>query len=109
MIYRPCCACVSGFLLNEIFTCTSLHVLIFQKYDYAGIEAGKECWCANSFTKRPLPQIKCNTRCPSDKKRVCGGNFALSIYQPSKYYPYQKILIRLWGAWLSGKGVGAES
>ncbi|RYP74513.1 hypothetical protein DL771_002987 [Monosporascus sp. 5C6A] len=53
------------------------------RYQYAGLEYSRECWCANelnSFSAR-LPDGECNTACDGDAAMACGGALKLSVYQ----------------------------
>ncbi|RYP28044.1 hypothetical protein DL767_007375 [Monosporascus sp. MG133] len=53
------------------------------RYQYAGLEYSRECWCANelnSFSAR-LPDGQCDTTCDGDAAMACGGALKLSVYQ----------------------------
>ncbi|RYP58321.1 hypothetical protein DL770_010456 [Monosporascus sp. CRB-9-2] len=53
------------------------------RYQYAGLEYSRECWCANelnSFSAR-LPDEQCNNTCDGDAVMACGGALKLSVYQ----------------------------
>ncbi|KAH7092289.1 hypothetical protein FB567DRAFT_614146 [Paraphoma chrysanthemicola] len=57
-------------------------------YTYAGLEYGRECWCANQLDSRYAPKDgimgSCNYACAGDEKQVCGGWAAMSVYRDCK-------------------------
>lgn len=57
-----------------------------RKFKYAGLEAGNQCFCSNSYNGLPTNsnQERCSTSCAGDSSQICGGSWALSIYKVSK-------------------------
>ncbi|RYP09160.1 hypothetical protein DL764_001431 [Monosporascus ibericus] len=53
------------------------------RYQYAGLEYSRECWCANELNSlsAKLPDGQCNTTCDGDATMACGGALKLSVYQ----------------------------
>ena len=52
---------------------------------YAGLEAGKECFCGFTYdTHGIISQSRCNFLCPGDNSQSCGGNWALDVYKTFK-------------------------
>lgn len=59
-------------------------------YPYAGVQYGRECFCG--FDAPPssakLPDSSCNMKCLDNAKEICGGFFAMNVYETgiaSKY------------------------
>jgi len=57
-----------------------------QNFKYAGIEYGRECYCANSFTgssaqPATIDEAKCSMPCSGASTKFCGGSSTLSVYQ----------------------------
>ncbi|WVQ94260.1 hypothetical protein IAU59_001339 [Kwoniella sp. CBS 9459] len=52
-------------------------------YGYAGLEYGRECYCANTLTNtNPSSQAYgCNMPCAGDKTAICGGPSSISLYR----------------------------
>ena len=50
---------------------------------YAGLEYGRECWCAASLNAQAqkLDDKECNLQCLGNKAQVCGGNLMLTAYK----------------------------
>ena len=51
-------------------------------YDYAGLEWSIECHCGNEPSKGFdwTWLDKCDENCAGDKKQICGGSDAMSVY-----------------------------
>jgi hypothetical protein len=54
-----------------------------EGYEFFGAEYGQECYCGNTFANptNMLMESNCDTVCEDDETELCGGNWALSIYQ----------------------------
>ncbi|CDZ98531.1 beta-1,6-N-acetylglucosaminyltransferase, contains WSC domain [Phaffia rhodozyma] len=54
-------------------------------YTYAGVEDGTECYCGNSVLESStyLPLSSCTYSCGGFSSSICGGYWALSLYQKS--------------------------
>jgi tetratricopeptide (TPR) repeat protein len=51
-------------------------------FRFAGMEAGPQCWCGNSYGKYgQLPESRCDMRCSGKPSESCGGHWANSIYK----------------------------
>ena len=47
----------------------------FKGYKYFGLKNGKECRCGHSVERvKTFPNNHCNTRCPGDQSKTCGGS-----------------------------------
>lgn len=54
-------------------------------YVYAGLEYGRECWCANTIRGGHwVDDAQCSTRCVGDRKYFCGEARKLTLYGPTK-------------------------
>ena len=53
-----------------------------RDYKYFSNQNGGECWCSNTL-KREIkkPDSECNSRCPGDNTKFCGGYWRNSVYQ----------------------------
>ncbi|CAL8579095.1 hypothetical protein XPA_004854 [Xanthoria parietina] len=49
---------------------------------YAGLEYGRECWCALSLNplSQKLPDSQCNLGCKGNATQTCGGSLTLTMY-----------------------------
>lgn len=50
---------------------------------FAGLEYGRECWCApdlNSFANK-LPDANCTLPCAGNATEICGGALTITTYQ----------------------------
>ncbi|CAB4488779.1 WSC-domain-containing protein [Rhizophagus irregularis] len=54
-----------------------------DNYKYAGLEARTQCFCGNSYDSinRLLGSEHCRASCPGNNSQICGGIWALSIYE----------------------------
>jgi len=54
-------------------------------YKYAGLEARTQCFCGNSYDSggvgRLLGSEACSASCPGNNSQICGGVWALSLYE----------------------------
>ncbi|GES85824.1 WSC domain-containing protein [Rhizophagus clarus] len=52
-------------------------------YKYAGLEARAQCFCGNSYDSvgRLLDSGYCSASCPGNNFQICGGIWALSLYE----------------------------
>ncbi|EDW78740.1 oxt [Drosophila willistoni] len=52
-------------------------------YPYAGVQYGRECFCG--FDTPPsaskLPDSSCNIKCLGNAKEICGGFYAMNVYE----------------------------
>ncbi|MCJ1386208.1 hypothetical protein MMC17_009334 [Xylographa soralifera] len=50
---------------------------------FAGIEYGRECWCAPyiNANSQKLPDSDCTDACEGDGTEICGGALRLTVYQ----------------------------
>ncbi|KAG9017302.1 hypothetical protein FRB93_007415 [Tulasnella sp. JGI-2019a] len=49
-------------------------------YTYAGTEYSDECYCGTSMTVSTTSSA-CSSTCAGDSSKICGGSWALSVYQ----------------------------
>ena len=53
----------------------------FPDYTYAGLQAGEHCWCGDDYQRHGLAfENECDTPCPGNLKRMCGGTYKNSMY-----------------------------
>ena len=54
-----------------------------EEFDYFGLEYGRECYFGNSLQtgSSSAASQDCNTPCPGNKKRSCGGGNRLNLYE----------------------------
>jgi len=52
------------------------------EYAYAGLEYGRECWCADylSALAARLDNASCDLPCDANSSQACGGPLILSVY-----------------------------
>jgi len=52
-------------------------------YPYAGVQYGRECFCGFDTPPRAakIPDSSCNTKCLGNAKEICGGYYAMNIYE----------------------------
>ncbi|KAF2730774.1 WSC-domain-containing protein [Polyplosphaeria fusca] len=59
-----------------------------RAFGYAGVEYAGECYCGNSVASNRAPVVgsvgNCLMKCSGNKKQVCGGAGAISLYQACK-------------------------
>ncbi|VDL64539.1 unnamed protein product [Nippostrongylus brasiliensis] len=56
---------------------------------YYGLEFGRECFCGDSVSSRPLDQGRCNEyKCPGDDSSHCGGFNAVEVFHSGFKKPY---------------------
>jgi hypothetical protein len=60
-----------------------------SKYNYAGVEYGRECWCGDKLDLagntgatpgKNVTDDKCSFECPGDKGVRCGAGGHMSLY-----------------------------
>ncbi|KAH3719842.1 uncharacterized protein LOC127855453 [Dreissena polymorpha] len=51
-----------------------------QGYPYSGTQVGNECCCGDSLNADKKPDSECNSVCPGDLSKTCGGPFRMSVY-----------------------------
>ncbi|CAG8727917.1 2560_t:CDS:2 [Gigaspora margarita] len=57
-----------------------------NKYTYAGLEIGSQCFCDNKYDSLTRLSIdECSSSCEGNNSEICGGPLALSIYDASNY------------------------
>ncbi|RIA97316.1 WSC domain-containing protein [Glomus cerebriforme] len=69
-------------------------------FKYAGLETSNQCFCGNSYgdMERLLPSEYCSASCGGNNSQICGGIWALSIYEvptPSTSPPNKRLIIGL--------------
>ncbi|ALC43906.1 oxt [Drosophila busckii] len=52
-------------------------------YPYAGVQYARECFCGYDTPPRQakLPDSSCNMKCLGNIKEICGGYFAMNVYE----------------------------
>ena len=56
-----------------------------MKYNFAALQNGNLCLCANSFNSSRAKSSNCNLNCTGDRNYHCGGTWANSVYNSSSY------------------------
>lgn len=64
-------------------SCTSFCRAQGTSHLWAGLEYGRECYCASTLPKSAAaaPETSCNMVCSGDKKEWCGGSRRISMYK----------------------------
>lgn len=54
----------------------------YNKYMYAGLQYGTECWCGDNLDPLAKPTLpsKCATPCAGNSSETCGGSLTLQLY-----------------------------
>ncbi|KAF1983557.1 WSC-domain-containing protein [Aulographum hederae CBS 113979] len=77
---------------------------------YAGLEYGRECWCADylSALSNKLDDSECNMPCMGDDTEACGGRLALTLYNRTLEAPASGAgVVRVGKSWeLGSLGMG---
>ena len=65
--------------LNTIQNCISFCFL--YDFSYAGVGNEDQCFCGkNPPTQDPISDSECNSKCPGDQTKICGGDLAINVY-----------------------------
>ena len=65
--------------LNTIQNCIAFCSL--NDFSYAGVENEDQCYCGkNAPTQDPISDSECDSKCPGDQTKICGGDFAINVY-----------------------------
>ena len=67
-------------------------------YKYAGVEAGSECYCDTKLQYEPtyIDSALCSTPCAKNTSQLCGGSWAIDVWQLN-IYPFPKNTSRYLG------------
>jgi hypothetical protein len=49
-------------------------------YSFAGLQYGKQCYCANSAENASMVTSGCTMACAGDKGQTCGGSYRMGLY-----------------------------
>jgi len=52
-----------------------------QGFRFAGLQNGTWCFCGDSYGRHKAGDASCTTKCAGDKKLICGGEWANSIWE----------------------------
>ena len=50
-------------------------------HNFAGLEANYQCFCSDAFSSASATADNCDASCNGDGAAICGGDYALSVYQ----------------------------
>ena len=50
-------------------------------WSIAGVENSKECFCGDKAPTKRIPEFNCNKPCSGGKNEICGGAWALNIFE----------------------------
>ena len=65
--------------LNTIQNCITFCSL--NDFSYAGVESEDQCFCGNdSPIQDPISDSECDAKCPGDRTKICGGDWAINVY-----------------------------
>lgn len=77
---------LSGYFINFKSSntpdkCTQL--CLQSGFPYAGVQYGSECFCGADAPPEAakLPDSSCNMKCSGDQHEICGGYYAMNIYE----------------------------
>lgn len=84
---------LSGYFVNFKTSNTvekCIQLCLQSGYPYAGVQYSTECFCGYDAPPEAskLPDSTCNMKCSGDQQAICGGYFAMNIYETgiaSKY------------------------
>ena len=48
-------------------------------FTLAGVEDGNQCFCGHKLAQN-VPATNCNMACPGDSTQMCGGNWAINVF-----------------------------
>ena len=52
-------------------------------YIYAGVQYSRQCFCGNTVPKQMMPIAQCDMNCIGDESQICGGSWAMNIFDLS--------------------------
>ncbi|EDW33154.1 oxt [Drosophila persimilis] len=60
-----------------------LELCLQSGYPYAGVQYGRECFCGFDTPPKAakLPDSSCNIKCLGNAREICGGFYAMNIYE----------------------------
>ena len=52
-------------------------------FPFSGVQAGSHCFCGKKIAERGkrIRRTRCNSICPGNRNKWCGGSWAMNIYQ----------------------------
>ena len=57
-------------------------------FAFLGVQAGKHCFCGNSFGRYGLKlEVDCRRVCTANEEEICGGGWRNSIYTTGARIP----------------------
>lgn len=89
-------------------TWTCNYSCAFHGFIYAGLQFGQECWCGNTLDTAggagaALPSSSCNVACDGDSTEICGGSWAITLYNRTlPASTYTKATIHAGSSFFSG-------
>ncbi|XP_005187548.1 xylosyltransferase oxt [Musca domestica] len=77
---------LSGYFVNFKTSNTvekCIQLCLQSGYPYAGVQYSTECFCGYDAPPEAskLPDSTCNMKCSGDQQAICGGYFAMNIYE----------------------------
>jgi len=65
-----------------------------QGYSYAGVQFTNQCWCGNGDIpqEKVVPKSDCDSACPGDSSKMCGGFDRMNVYTAVESDPNTCIL-----------------
>uniref|UniRef100_A0A1B0BVC3 protein xylosyltransferase n=1 Tax=Glossina palpalis gambiensis TaxID=67801 RepID=A0A1B0BVC3_9MUSC len=77
---------LSGYFINFKTTNTPkncVQLCLQSGFPYAGVEYSRECFCGTDAppSTAKLPDSSCSMKCSGDAHEVCGGYYAINIYE----------------------------
>ncbi|WWC57722.1 uncharacterized protein I303_100256 [Kwoniella dejecticola CBS 10117] len=69
-----------GFTADNMTTTVCVAYCDAKGYGYAGVEYGRECYCANSLVSNTASN-QCTMPCPGSSQTICGGLNAITLFQ----------------------------
>ncbi|XP_013115718.2 xylosyltransferase oxt [Stomoxys calcitrans] len=77
---------LSGYFIN--FKTTNkpdkcIQLCLQSGFPYAGVQYGSECFCGADLPPESskLPDSTCNMKCSGDSHEICGGYFAMNVFE----------------------------
>ena len=52
-------------------------------YVFSGLQNSRQCFCGDTIPKQMLPIAQCDMKCTGDNTQICGGSWAMNIFDVS--------------------------
>ena len=68
-----------------------------NNFKFAGVQNSHECFCGNVEppASKVMPRSHCNSPCPGDPHKMCGGSWRINVYRNQGRLSGEKIIFPL--------------